>query len=52
MLIFQCTGDDDIVDREAPLSRLNFDNMNDDYIMKLVYSYLDHDDVIMCEDCS
>ena len=43
-MIFQCTTDEDIIDKEAPLSRFNYDNMMDDYVMKLVYSYLDEGD--------
>ena len=49
MLIFHCTDDEDIIDKEAPLSRFNFDNMDDDYVLKLAYSYLDPD-VINCEE--
>ena len=47
MLIFHCTNEEDIIDdEEAPLSRFNFDNIEDDYIVKLVCNYLDSFDII------
>ena len=46
MLIFHCTNEEDIIDKEAPLSRFNFDNIEDDYIVKIVCNYLDSFDII------